>query len=222
MTTYQRGPQLLKGALVSVDPKAPPPRVVAFQFNPETLTRNLQPQTAGGEPGERAGAVRFVGAPIETLSVEIEIDSTADRIGLEDTGAEEARGHVASIYPHLAALELLIFPKSANIISNSALLSAGTIEIIPYAAPTTLFVWGPKRVVPVRVNSFAITEQAFDTSLTPIRATVGLNMRVLTYSDLGFGTREYSQYLVYQQTLEALAGSALARSPENIIGVNIT
>src|SRR5918996_3304282 len=73
MTTYQRGPQLLKGALVSVDPKELPPKVVAFQFNPETLTRNLQPQTAGDEPRERTGAVRFVGAPVETLSVEIEI-----------------------------------------------------------------------------------------------------------------------------------------------------
>jgi hypothetical protein len=141
---------------------------------------------------------------------------------LQDTGADEAMGHVASIYPQLAALELLIFPKSANVISNTALLEAGTIEIIPYSAPTTLFVWGPKRVVPVRVNSFAITEQAFDTSLTPIRATVNLNMRVLTYSDLGAGTREFSQYLVYQQTLEAMARSALTRSPENVIGVNIS
>jgi hypothetical protein len=49
----------------------------------------------------------------------------------------------------------------------------------------------------VRVNSFSITEQAFDTNLTPIRAWVSLNMRVLTYSDLGSGTREYNQYLVH-------------------------
>jgi hypothetical protein len=69
-------------------------------------------------------------------------DSTADRIGLQDLGADEAMGHVASIYPQLAALELIIFPKSANVISNTALLEAGTIEIIPYSAPTTLFVCG--------------------------------------------------------------------------------
>jgi hypothetical protein len=222
MPTYPRGPQLLKGALVSVDPKEPPPRVIAFQFNPETLTRSLQPQTVGGEPGERASGIRFVGAPVETLSVEIEIDSTADLIQLEDSGAEEALGHVGSIYPKLAALELLIFPKSSQVVSNTTLLNAGTIEIIPYSAPTTLFVWGPKRVVPVRVNSFSITEQAFDTNLTPIRASVSLNMRVLTYSDLGSGTREYNQYLVYQQTLEAMAKTALTGSPESVIGVDIT
>jgi hypothetical protein len=213
---------LLKGALVSVDPNEPPPRVIAFQFNPQTLTRTLQPQTVGDEPGERASGVRFVGAPVETLSVDIEIDSTADLIQLKDSGAEEAVGYVDSIYPNLATLELLIFPKSSQIVSNSALLNTGTIEIIPYSAPTTLFVWGPKRVVPVRVNSFSITEQAFDTNLTPIRASVSLSMRVLTYSDLSSGTREYNQYLVYQQTLEAMARTALTSSPEGVIGVNIS
>jgi hypothetical protein len=154
--------------------------------------------------------------------VDIEIDSTADLIPLKDSGAEEAVGYVDSIYPKLAALELLIFPKSSQIVSNSALLNTGTIEIIPYSAPTTLFVWGPKRVVRVRVNSFSITEQAFDTSLTPIRASVSLSMRVLTYSDLSSGTREYNQYLVYQQTLEAMARTALTTSPEGVIGVNIS
>jgi hypothetical protein len=34
-------PRLLKGALVSLNPPDPTPRVVIFQYNPATLTRSL-------------------------------------------------------------------------------------------------------------------------------------------------------------------------------------
>jgi len=37
--------------------------------------------------------------------------------------------------------------KVANAIT--ILLAVGTIEIIPPAAPFTLFIWGPQRVLPV-------------------------------------------------------------------------
>ena len=38
-----------------------------------------------------------------------------------------------------------------------------------------LFVFGPKRIVPVRITELSITEEAFDTNLNPIRAKVSLN-----------------------------------------------
>ena len=48
----------------------------------------------------------------------------------------------------------------------------------------TLFIWGYKRVLPVRLADFSITEEAYDINLNPIRAKVSLSLRVLSYNDL--------------------------------------
>ncbi|MCH7801350.1 MAG: hypothetical protein IIC24_07370, partial [Chloroflexi bacterium] len=53
----------LKGALVSIDEANPAPRVVAFQYNPVTLSRSLQSQMVGGQAGERSEDVHFTSAP---------------------------------------------------------------------------------------------------------------------------------------------------------------
>jgi predicted oxidoreductase len=59
--------------------------------------------------------------------------------------------------------------------------------------------------VPVRLTDWTVTEEAFDTSLNPIRAKVSLSMRVLTVDDLGFRHRGGAVYMAYQQQKEALA-----------------
>jgi hypothetical protein len=77
MTSYPRSPRLLKGAIVGFDHFNPLASVVLFQYNPDTLTRTLQAQTAGGEGGgERAEAMRLKGAPVETIRLQVEIDAT--------------------------------------------------------------------------------------------------------------------------------------------------
>ena len=43
-----------------------------------------------------------------------------------------------------------------------------------------LFIWGPGRVLPVRVTSFSVDEQEFLPTLYPIRATVWCSCTVLT------------------------------------------
>lgn len=42
-------------------------RVIAFQYNPETLTRRLQIQ-AGEDRGDRAEALRLSGPPVEMIT----------------------------------------------------------------------------------------------------------------------------------------------------------
>ena len=61
---------------------------------------------------------------------------------------------------------MLLYPKSALVIANDALALAGTIELVPAEAPLTLLVWGVKRVLPVRLTQFSITEQAYDPGST--------------------------------------------------------
>jgi hypothetical protein len=90
-------------------------------------------------------------------------------------------------------------------ILNEVLAEFGVIEVIPPEAPLTLFVWGPKRVLPVRITGFSITEQFFDTNLNPIRATVSLSMSVLTYQDLGLVSVGGALSMAHQVTKEVMA-----------------
>src|SRR5258708_13077909 len=78
-------------------------------------------------------------------------------------------------------------------------------EVIPGEAPLTLFIWGPKRVVPVRLTSFTIAEDAYDATLNPIRATVSLSLRVLSYTDLSMTHPGYALFLAHQVIKEVMA-----------------
>ena len=51
------------------------------------------------------------------------------------------------------ALELLLYPSSLDLILDKALALAGTARVKPARVPIVLLVWGPLRVLPVRVES---------------------------------------------------------------------
>lgn len=157
----------------------------------------------GGEENDRSQAVRFAGAPTQTIDVDIELDATDQLDKGDPTAGKEG------VSPQLAALELLLYPDLTQVNNNQTLLSTGVMEVAPLTAPRTLFVWGPNRVLPVRINSYSISEEIFDGRLNPIRATVSVNMRVLNYSDLTAGNKEYHQFMAYQQTMISLADSAV-------------
>lgn len=197
MGAFPGSPRLLKGALVGIDLFSPVPSVIVFQYNPESLTRTLAPQSTGG--GDRSEALRLKGAPVETISGSIELDAT-DQL-------ETAEGTATSvgIYPQLAALEMLVYPKSALVIANTVLMAVGTIEIVPPVAPLTLFIWGPQRVLPVRLTQFSITEELHDVNLNPIRAKVSLGLQVLSYNDLPLTHPGYALFLAHQVVKEAMA-----------------
>ena len=198
MTTFPNSPRLMKGAIIGLDIFNPISSVILFQYNPETLTRTLQAQTSG-EGGNSSEALRLQGAPQESITLEIEIDATDQLEKAEDTAIS------MGIYPQLSALEMLIYPKSSLVIANTVLLAAGSIEIIPPIAPMTLFIWGPKRVLPVRLTSFTITEDAYDTNLNPIRAKVSLGLSVLNYNDLPVTHPGYHLFLAHQVVKETMA-----------------
>ncbi len=199
MTNSPNSPRILKGAIVAIEPYAVAQKtVVVFQYNPDTLTRSLTAQTASSG-GSRGEALRLKGPPEEFIKLEIEIDAT-------DQLAEANQQAVSlGIHPTLAALELLLYPQSGLVIANQALASAGVIEVVPPEAPLTLFIWGPKRVLPVRLSEFSVTEEAYDVNLNPIRARVSLGLRVLTYQDLGLASRGGSLYMAHQVAKEVLA-----------------
>lgn len=187
-----------KGAIVGLDVFNPVASVVVFQFNPEKLTRTLKPQTSGGE-GSIFETQRLKGAPEETIKMELVFDA-ADALA-EGDGITETLG----LYPQLSALEMLVYPKSALVITNSVLLAKGVIEVIPPTGPLTLFIWGPQRIVPVQIKEFSIEEQTYDSKLNPIKAKVSLTLKVLSYNDLALVHPGYWIFLLHQIAKEVFA-----------------
>src|SRR6185295_9999420 len=106
------------------------------------------------------------------------------------------------ILPQLAALELLINPTSSDLSTYRSTTQSSKVEILPPLAPRVLFVWGPNRVLPVRITSITFTEKQFNTSLNPIFAEVALKLEVYPYSDAG--DPEYNYLLSNLQKLETL------------------
>jgi hypothetical protein len=215
MTSFPGSPRLFKGAIVSFDIAKPIPSVIPFQYNPETLTRTLEPQMQGNDRAGSTVGLQLSGAAAESISIEIEMDAT-DQL-------EKGNGIAANmgIYPQLSALEMLVYPASSMVIANTILLAVGTIEIMPPPPKLTLFIWGQRRILPVNIINFSITEEAHDTNLNPSRAKVSLGMRVLTYSDLPLTHPGYHLFLAHQVVKETMAGLGTGSSLNNLIGTNI-
>ena len=211
MTTgYADLPKAIRSGLVLVDPVlGTPQRIIVMQFNPDTVSRSLAPQTTTGESGDRSEALRLTGPAIETWTFEADIDAT-DQF---DTPSPDG------ILPQLALLELLIHPPVARLRANQVLAAAGTIEIAPVETPLALWVWGNKRVLPVRLTELGISETLFDANLNPVRATVSLGLRVLNVNDLPTGHRGGELFLAHLAQKEQLAGES---APSRLSSLGIT
>jgi len=199
MSSFPGSPQVLKGAIVGLDPANPLASIIVFQYNPDTMTRTLKAQSTTSDTADKGEALRLKGPPRETIKVDVEIDA-ADQLETADAIAT-----TVGLHPTLASLEMLLYPKSATAIANEALAAVGIIEIIPAEAPLTLFVWGAMRILPVRLDEFSITEEAFDTILNPIRAKVSLSLQVLNYQDLGLTSVGGALFMVHQIAKEVMA-----------------
>lgn len=179
-------PKVVRGGLVLLDPDGKAVlRVIALQYNPDALTRSIQPRLTATDAGDRLEPTRLKGPPIETLKLDAEIDAT-DQL---EKPTQNPDALSLGILPELAALETIVSPASADLQAAQRLAATGSLEILPVAAPLVLFVWGTKRVLPVRITDVAILEEAFDPHLNPIRARVTLSLRVLSSDDLPPGSR---------------------------------
>lgn len=199
--SYPGSPRIIKGGIVLLDPEtAAIQKIIPLQYNPDSISRSLQIKGMESEGGDRSEALRLTGPPVETYSLEAEIDATDDLEAAEATATSEG------IQPILSALETIIYPSSSKLFENNSLANSGTLEIMPMESFLTLFIWNKNRVVPVRITELSITEEAFDVNLNPIRAKVSLGLRVLSVDDLGFDHQGGNLYMNYQQSKEKLAG----------------
>ncbi|GLF93125.1 hypothetical protein [Streptomyces yaizuensis] len=212
MTRYADIPRPIRSGIVVLDPDSgTPTRVIVLQFNPDTLERSLSPQSAGDSAdsgagggggggagsGDRNEALRLKGPAQESWKFTAEIDAT-DQF---EVPAPDG------IHPQLAVLEMLVQPTTAQLREATRLTKKGSIEISPIEMPLTVFTWGSKRVMPVRLTELSINESAFDIQLNPIRASLSIGMKVLTVSDLPAGHRGADLYMAHLAQKERLAAA---------------
>jgi hypothetical protein len=227
----------LRGALIDFTESfpLPIPNVIIFQYNPESMTHAWTPATTNpSTPGSTANPLAITGDPQESFSFTLAMDAT-DMIADGDA-VETALATASGVYTRLAALEMLLFhtaPAGGGLIGtvSAALgLSAGagatpTSQVPAAQLPTVLFVWGPGRIVPVRVTSLLITEKLYDSVLlNPTHAEAQIGLRVLTAQELAFVSGPLATVAhmasTYSQGLrEALALANLANAAESIIGM---
>src|SRR5262245_57895862 len=102
MSSFPGSPRLLRGGVVLIDNQtAAVRRIVALQYNPDTLTRSFQIKGVSGESGDHLEALRLKGPPVETIKLEAEIDAT-DQLEAGDSQTAQV-----GIYPQLATLETI-------------------------------------------------------------------------------------------------------------------
>jgi hypothetical protein len=236
---YSQTPTLLKGALIqfSAPLLVPIPNVIVFQYNAETLTRTLQPWTppeppagtAEAPPSEAQGLAQPYD-PREEFTVALELDATD---ALEDPGGHPV-AVISGVADRLSAIEMLLYPPGDSVLGDllpKVSIGAGGIsfgggaDVVPSPeVPVVLFFWGPGRIVPVRITSFSVEEQAFSPLLYPTRAKVSVGMRVLTPAAFGDRTSAdvklaQAAYTFTRAQKEVLATANVANSVESIVGM---
>src|SRR5690348_17549450 len=97
MSTFPGSPRILKGGIVLIDAASSAVlRVIALQYNPDSLTRSLQVQAVSADGGDRSEVLRLKGPPVETLKLEAEIDATDQLEFPEQNRSEEHTSELQS------------------------------------------------------------------------------------------------------------------------------
>src|SRR5579863_10582715 len=171
--------KFLKGAFVQFKPNflALVPNVIVFQYNPETMTHSWTPAEAEVTPstGSRPTPLAVSSLPGESFSFTLMMDSSDTIADGSPAGAGIAKA--TGLYSRLAALEMLLYPSgsfsstqllgtvSSALKSTTGLGSTKSTNVPQYMMPTVLFVWGPGRILPVRLTSLTVTEKLYDALL---------------------------------------------------------
>jgi hypothetical protein len=158
-------PRITKGALVRLPSSGDPLAgdALIFQFNPAKLTRRVDRESRR--------------PPRESISFTVEFDATDGMEMPDDNPTIAAHG----IYPMLAALQTLMHPSVSYVPSwLESLLGIGAAAD---KSPLALFIWGDQRAVPVRITRLGIFEHQHDPALHPLRATVDVELEVVSDKD---------------------------------------
>jgi hypothetical protein len=89
--------------------------------------------------------------------------------------------------------------------------------------PTVLFVWGPGRILPVRVTSLTITEKLYDATLNPTHAEAQVELRVLSLEEAklleGYGGKTASSAYLHSLGFRLARAAAAANLGSDVAGL---
>jgi len=221
----------IRGALVEYgsDFMGPIPNIVAFQFNPETISRTFHfppaddsatPEHAGQEEQHQTSS-----PPTETFTITAYF-SAADDLG--GNAAQQVIPRMFGVGPQLAALEKMVYPEggiisdmigaAVDVIGDA--LNPGSkrppsIPVPRQETPRILFIWGPSRVLPVKITSMTMDEEKYDPLLNPVQAKVTIGLTVLSFPEksedmVGVGALHYTQTVKDAQAVLNLTKAAEA------------
>lgn len=219
MNSSRGSPPLQRGGFIqyAADSQGTIKSSIAFQFNPENLTRTIEipqkPKGTAKREKDQAGD-----SPVEKITLTVQF-SAADSLG-----ANNSQARVYGIAPHLAVLQKMATPEgktnksqtkpvdktgaAANGGKNSGKSPTQAIPRNTY--PRILFVWGNSRILPVAIESMSIKEQQFDANLNPIQAEVTIGLAV--YADeiavrdkIAVGAKIYTDMMEQTKAAETLA-----------------
>ena len=94
MTTFPGSPKLTKGAIIGFDLFNPLASVIIFQYNPKSLSRQLQARTADQGAAQNE-TLRLAGPPTETITIsELELDHghLSPTLGIGDVALSQECG----------------------------------------------------------------------------------------------------------------------------------
>lgn len=181
---YSGAPKLLNGSFVQLIENIVGfvPNVVTFQYQPETITRALEPwdptEVDQSGRGSQAPTVQPFDVPERFSGFQLELDAT------DGMAAGSPVAGQFGVEPQLAALRKLTQASEGllgDLTSSFQDLSGigGDEAKRPTIAPT-LLVLGTRVILPVRITSFSVEETLHNPMLYPIMATVSLDMEVMT------------------------------------------
>lgn len=231
--------KFLRGAFVQFTETLliPTPNVIMFQFNPESIAHSWRPAGSTWED-QNSNPLAISGDPGETFDFTLHMDSS-DMIA-DGNSAAKGLAIATGIYTRLAALEMLMHPtestvgslvgkvsvSSAAVDGSASALIGGVERSVPLSQlPTVLFVWGPSRILPVKLTSLSVTETLYDSVLLhPIHAEARVSLEVLTPSELLYVSGPLAKlargaYTYSQGLRKTLAVANLANAPDPIIGL---
>jgi hypothetical protein len=181
---YSQAPKLLSGAFVQLleDVVGFIPSVVTFQYLPETITRALEPwnpmEVDDADHGSQSPTVQPFDVPQKFTGFQLVLDAS------DGMNAAHPVYDQFGIEPQLAALRKLTQASEGllgDLVSSFKDLAGigGGEAKRPTVAPT-LLVLGRRVALPVRITGYTEEVTLHSPTLYPLRATVSLDMEVMT------------------------------------------
>ena len=144
------------------------PQMIEFHLNPESLKRDIELSESSGGGNKTGQEKAGMGSDLRTdqrlgqkLSIEFMLDAKEypDKKG---------------ILPILSAIEGLMEPEQLTSSETSA-----EHKNPPFTLRQVMFRWGTSYLLPVKIESLSVEESEFYRDLTPIRAKVSIEMKML-------------------------------------------